>query len=65
MITGLADAAALEQIAQQPGVARVYWDAYQLGAMTIFIILVVGALSDAIRRVTSKRATTPNRRRTV
>jgi len=57
MIAGLADAAAFEMMINRPGTARIYWDAYQLGAIALVVVLVVGALAGAIRRVLRKKPT--------
>jgi len=57
MISGLSDAARYEYINNtRPGIARTYWDAFDVGLLMAIALIVVGSLWSLISGIRTRRA---------
>jgi hypothetical protein len=55
MLSGLNGSAVYGQLAQQPGDARRYWDAYQYGLIAIILIILIGGAIQFVQTLISRR----------
>jgi hypothetical protein len=57
MVAGLTGGAAYDQMHQRSGAGRTYWDAYQAGTWAAIIMILAGALFNAVRPLWKDRKT--------
>ena len=56
LVNGLNDASKVEQANGQPGLARLYWDAYSVGLLLAAAMIILGGLWNLVSGLRARRA---------